>query len=142
MMGNLHQRPLVIGRERAAALVEHFKSAEDIAVLTGEWNAKERTRFEFQTLVDSPIDFTLLGRDVGIDAPCFARMNYLADNARVVGDAQLAAANAHRWSADKCVRLFVPQENTGSLSIEQFRRRLCQPQQQFVETQILLPLRR
>ena len=83
-------------------------------------------------MVDTAVDFPLLRGDIRIDATRLACMNDLADDARVVGDAQLAAIDAKSRSPDERVRLFVPEENACSLGIKQLRRCLGEAYEQHV----------
>ena len=80
-----------ISIEEARALlrdgVHPIERAENVAILTDEWYTKQRACFEFQPLIDTAVDFALLGCDVRIDAPRLACVNNLAHYARVVGDA-------------------------------------------------------
>src|SRR5205814_8337796 len=73
----LGQTLLIVRREITANLIDQLKRTEQVAVLSPQWHAQQRTRLEAQLLIDAAVDLALLGRDVGIDAPWLAAANHL-----------------------------------------------------------------
>ena len=74
------------------------------------------------------------------DAARLAGLNHLADDARVVGQSQLAAFDAERRPADDRVVGLVPEEDAGPIGVEQSRGRLGHPHQQRFHFVGLVPL--
>src|SRR5690606_13188564 len=91
--------PLIVAGKIAADLVDHFERAEQFAVSPAERHAQQRARLEGELTVDAAIDFLLLLFDLFVDAPRFACLHDLPNDATIVGNPQFATFDPQRRAA-------------------------------------------
>src|SRR5262249_21141819 len=112
---------------------------EQLAALADEWNAKQRACLKLQLLIDAAVDLSLLSGHVCVHSPRLAGVDDLADDAGVVGDAQLASLDAERRPSDERARGTVPEKDAGALGAEQPRCGLRELRQKLVHLQCARP---